>query len=483
MRNLFSWRIKPSEAEFSDLWENATFVFDTNFLLDLYRVSRFTAENFLNILEHIQDRIWLPYQVVNEFFNRREDVIHSEAESFQKALSEVTKWKTENQKFSSLHGSLSQVGRIVSAEVEFLFNEQKAYLDAIEKVEQSFREKIEQLEKDHASLNPYEDSILEKLLLLFDDAKVGEPFPEADLVNLYEDADKRYQRLQAPGFMDMKDKKDERKYGDFLLWKQILNFAKKESRPIIFVTGEKKEDWWIKRRGEIVSPREDLRREFLEFTQQPFWMYRTQRFLELAKQKLNVEIDSRSIDETIAIADLESVDETDDESLSQSLEQIQISDSAKQPFEHNKMSKGVSQMIAESNFAKVLAEQSNFAKAVTEQSNLTNSITQILAERSNFAKILAEQSIFAKAVTERSNFAKILAEQSNFFKTVTEQSNFFKTVTEQSNLTNSITQILAEQQSNFAKALAERSNGINALSQTSDDLSQVHEQAKIADDS
>ena len=110
--------------------------------------------------------------------------------------------------------------------------------------------------------------------MLFDDTKVGEPFPEADLMNLYEEADKRYQRSQAPGFMDVKDKKDERKYGDFILWKQILNFAKKESRPIIFVTGEKKEDWWIKRRGEIVSPREDLRREFLEFTQKPFWMYR-----------------------------------------------------------------------------------------------------------------------------------------------------------------------------------------------------------------
>lgn len=53
MRNLFSWRLRPSEADFSKLWENATFVFDTNFLLDLYRVSRLTVEDFLKILEHL----------------------------------------------------------------------------------------------------------------------------------------------------------------------------------------------------------------------------------------------------------------------------------------------------------------------------------------------------------------------------------------------------------------------------------------------
>jgi hypothetical protein len=305
--------------------------------------------------------------------------------------------------------------------VECLFNDQKTYFDSIEQVEKSFREKIEQLEKDHASLNPDEDFILEKLLLLFD-TKVGEPFPEEDLKNLKKEADERYQRLQAPGFKD-KDKKDERKYGDFILWKQILNFAKKESRPVIFVTGEKKEDWWKKRGHEIVSPREDLRREFLEFTQQPFWMYRTQRFYELAEKKLKVEINPRSIDEIIAIADLESVDETDDESLRQVIEQIQVSDSATQSLEQNKMSKAFSQMVAGSNLV---------AKAMAEQYNLAG-VFQILAASN-----------------------QILAEQYNLA---------------------GVSQILAASN----QILADRSNGINALAQTADDLSQVHEQAKIAE--
>lgn len=53
MKKMFFWRLYPSEQEFANLWESATFVFDTNFLLDLYRVSHSTAEDFLRVLESL----------------------------------------------------------------------------------------------------------------------------------------------------------------------------------------------------------------------------------------------------------------------------------------------------------------------------------------------------------------------------------------------------------------------------------------------
>ncbi|MGB3508785.1 MAG: hypothetical protein WBA93_05995 [Microcoleaceae cyanobacterium] len=46
MKNLFSWRLPPSEADFKELWEKATFVFDTHFLLDFYRVSSSTSADY-----------------------------------------------------------------------------------------------------------------------------------------------------------------------------------------------------------------------------------------------------------------------------------------------------------------------------------------------------------------------------------------------------------------------------------------------------
>ncbi|OUL34460.1 hypothetical protein BV372_13735 [Nostoc sp. T09] len=333
MRNLFSWRLRPSEADFSKLWENAIFVFDTNFLLDLYRVSRSTVEDFLKILEHLQNRIWLPYQVADEFFRRREEIIDSEAASFHKALSALEKWKSEQHSFSSLRGNLNQAGRIVAAEVAYLFDVQKNYLNAVDEVEKAFREKINELANAHSPLDADKDSILERLLSLFD-SKVGEPYDEPTLQSLYKEAEDRYKKLQPPGFMDAKDKKDERKYGDLLLWKQILTFAQKESRPIVFVTGEKKEDWWIKKNGETVAPHIELRREFQEYVKQPFWMYRTQRFLEIAKEKLMLEIDPRSIEETNTIADIELIDEQECETSRQVIENIEITDSElKKAFE------------------------------------------------------------------------------------------------------------------------------------------------------
>ena len=51
MRDLFSWKLLPSVTDFESLWNDATFVFDTNVLLDLYRVSRPTAKDYLDTLE------------------------------------------------------------------------------------------------------------------------------------------------------------------------------------------------------------------------------------------------------------------------------------------------------------------------------------------------------------------------------------------------------------------------------------------------
>ena len=323
MRKLFFWRLRPSEADFSKLWENATFVFDTNFLLDLYRVSHSTAEDFLNILQQIQSRIWLPYQVADEFFRHREEIIDDESASFQKALLALEKWKEKQQSFSSLKGLFSQAGRIVAAEVESLFSEQKNYLDAVDNVEKVFREKIEKIKSDHSSPNSDEDSILKKLLLLFD-SKVGQPFDKQKLPDLYKEGEDRYKISKPPGFKDAQEKEDERKYGDFILWKQILEFAKKESRPIIFITRDNKEDWWNKKNNKIISPHLELRREFQEYVQQPFWMYQTQDFLAEAKKQLMVEIDPRSIEETNTIADIQFVDEQEGETLKQAIEKIQI---------------------------------------------------------------------------------------------------------------------------------------------------------------
>jgi len=322
MKNLFSWRLKPSENDFTNLWETAIFVFDTNFLLDLYRVSHSTAKDYLNILDHLQSRIWLPYQVASEFLNNREGIIDSEANSFEKALRDIEEWKDDQLKFKSLKGLIDQTGRILRTEVAFLFDQQDAYKAAVEEVEKCFKDKIEEIAKTHSLLNSEEDYILEKLFTLFD-GKVGEPYSIATLQKLYKEGEERYKQEKPPGFKD-KDKADEGQYGDFILWKQILDFAKAKSSSIVLVTGEKKEDWWTKKKGEIVSPHFELRREFKEQVNQPFWMYQTQRFLAIAKEKLELDISPRSIEEANIVGKAEAAEEQSYDEFSEVFRQIQI---------------------------------------------------------------------------------------------------------------------------------------------------------------
>jgi predicted nucleic acid-binding protein len=417
MKNLFSWRLLPSEADFSNLWENATFVFDTNFLLDLYRVSRPTVEDFLKILEHLhrQNRIWLPYQVADEFLRRREKEIDSEAASFNKALSELDRWKSEQQEFKSLRANLAQAGRIVAAEVEDLFDKQKNYFDAVDEVEKVFQEKIKELANSHFPFDADNDIILERLLLIFD-SKVGNPYDKQSLQSLYKEAEDRYKKLQPPGFMDAKEKEDERKYGDFILWKQILTFAERESLLIVFVTGEKKEDWWIKKNGEIVAPHIELRREFQEYVKQPFWMYRTQRFIEMAKDKLMVEIDPRSIEETNTIADADLSDEKENEAIKEAIEQL--IEQAKPEYSTLKMAKKLVEQAKPEystlEMAKKLVEQAKpeystleMAKKLVEQAKPEYSTLEM-------AKKLVEQT---KPLYSTSDIAKLIEQTKPQFPT------------------------------------------------------------------
>src|SRR5258708_21463816 len=82
MRDLFSEYYHRSNEEFAHLWRDATFVFDTNVLLNLYRYTASTRDDLLRILEQLQTRIWLPYHVGFEFSRRRESVIIEQNQIF-----------------------------------------------------------------------------------------------------------------------------------------------------------------------------------------------------------------------------------------------------------------------------------------------------------------------------------------------------------------------------------------------------------------
>jgi len=75
MLSLFSEYYRPTDKEFSHLWQDATVVFDTNVLLHLYRYTPRTRIDLLSAMDALQQRIWMPYQVGLEFSRNRAEVI------------------------------------------------------------------------------------------------------------------------------------------------------------------------------------------------------------------------------------------------------------------------------------------------------------------------------------------------------------------------------------------------------------------------
>jgi len=63
MRNAIREYIELSDVEKKSLWDTATFVFDTNVFLNLYRYSQKTRDALLDAMTQLEDRIWMPYHV------------------------------------------------------------------------------------------------------------------------------------------------------------------------------------------------------------------------------------------------------------------------------------------------------------------------------------------------------------------------------------------------------------------------------------
>jgi hypothetical protein len=85
MRDVYLGYYQPSEESFGRLWQHGTVVLDTNVLLNLYRVSQATRDEVFELLQKLEGRLWLPYQVGLEFHRRRLSVI-SEQHSIYRSL-------------------------------------------------------------------------------------------------------------------------------------------------------------------------------------------------------------------------------------------------------------------------------------------------------------------------------------------------------------------------------------------------------------
>ena len=156
------------------------------------------------------------------------------------------------------------------------------------------KEELDKTKEKHPDLMQ-ENQLRNKITELFD-GKVGPPYGLEKLEAIYKLGDKRYREKIPPGYSDAKKEGTER-YGDLVLWFQIIDKAKEIRKPIIFVTDDGKEDWWYIFKGQTIGPRPQLVDEMLAEATVSFYMYHPESFMEHLKNLLKSDIEPKVIEE------------------------------------------------------------------------------------------------------------------------------------------------------------------------------------------
>ncbi len=283
MKNTIKEFIEPTNKEKQELWQKAIFVFDTNVLLNLYRYSAKTRNSLLAAFENFKDRVWIPYQVAYEYMHKRCEVIYETVQrydQFKKEMESFTNKAVETLRLTPSDDEISELKR-------YLFK----WLDSNK-------------DRNLLVVDAEEDEILDKILTIFE-GRVGAQIDETELNRIKEDGKKRYEKCIPPGFKDDKKKKnqedDNNAYGDLIIWKQIIKYAKEKGVSIVYVTHDQKEDWWNIIKGKTIGPRIELRKEFITETKQEFHMYSMNGFINTYNKMNKNQIDKSAIEEVIGL--------------------------------------------------------------------------------------------------------------------------------------------------------------------------------------
>ena len=294
MKEEFSEFYSPTKQEFDDLWEKCTFVLDANVLLDLYRYSPNASNELTETLKLISDRLWIPHQVALEYNKNRIGVITKEKSKFKPIPgiidNHMKELKTDLEKEDRARKN-TYAASIVSA-LKTAIDESSKEIKAT--LEKEIKKRPDWLEKD---------DIREMLSELFK-GKIGTPYKQEELNDIYKECQRRYDLRIPPGYKDAETKEGRAIYGDALLWLQIINYAKGKKLPVIFVTREDKVDWWnpeTENKNDR-QPDYDLIKEFTSETGCPFYIYTTDRFLFWAK-KIGAKVSPETIEEIKQIRD------------------------------------------------------------------------------------------------------------------------------------------------------------------------------------
>ncbi|TGY88083.1 hypothetical protein E5329_25865 [Petralouisia muris] len=235
-------------------------VLDTNVLLELYRQPANISLDVINALKEIQNRIYVPRQVYDEYLKHFHKICGDEKKRYKNITRDLNDFFKNLQK--DITSKIGEYRKHNYTDISKLQNDLNKEIKDAQNIIASFEENHNaeiQLNIDFLE----NDKVKEFVDLLQIQGNIGEKILFSKKLSLLQEGQIRYDNLIPPGFLDY-TKDGEAKFGDLFVWKDIITIAKEKSSNIIFVCNDTKDDWWEKNRDTPIDLRQELDDEFKE---------------------------------------------------------------------------------------------------------------------------------------------------------------------------------------------------------------------------
>ena len=272
MKDSFPGYYPLSNDQMKAFLSDAIIVFDVNALLDLFRIEENQAKTVLKVLkdDKISKRLWIPYDVAWLYHKQMNTEIMNQINNVNSALSYL----------KSCKDIISN-----SKSYPFLPTDKKTSLEALVLELNEFCSSQKEVLKNQLKTS----MVKADLGLLFHD-KIGSPYSDAELENIYKEGNLRFSKLVPPGYMPCEISDSRIKYHDLIIWKQILAYAGTKHKDIILVSGKIKIDWYYIVKDEEVVPRQEMINEFMSITGKRYYSFSLSRFITKCREDLDIPV-------------------------------------------------------------------------------------------------------------------------------------------------------------------------------------------------
>lgn len=272
---------------------NSLIVVDTNFLLQILELPIEIATKYIEALKNVKNNLYIPYLVALEFH-------------FNKSTKKKSKRRNAKEYYEKVNSAMENLKQslktIDSLKIDTENNKLEKLSQELSNFSTNFLKKVDDFIKDE--ITNKEDVVYRDLLDIISDS-VGEIYEQNWIDEIEKEGEKRFDNNIPPGYDDRNKNgirkyngiSYQQKYGDLIIWKDILKKSKEETKrdKVIFITNDgesnKKSDLLYTTSNMKVGPNIYLMNELYMCSRKKLYILNNIRFVNMVSDLSNDEID------------------------------------------------------------------------------------------------------------------------------------------------------------------------------------------------